>query len=302
MIGHANAAGSGTITQTDGTSLLKFDTTGTITNAMSVYNVLATQSATLSGAITVNNATWDVETGDTFTVSGDISGSGGVTKNGNGTLILSGSNSYLAPTVVNSGTLQAAAFGALGNSTVIDVNGGSFLVTAANAVNDNAAINLGGGTLAVSGNFNQNVGALTLSADSIIDLNGFSGILRFSGLSWASGASNATLAIWNWSGITEWGTKVNDWQNPSQVVFANNANLTAENLAKISFYSGGNNSGFVGNAFAQSFTESGFEGHQIIAVPETEAYVSAVALLAGIVVQHLRRRAKRKPLEGHRPA
>jgi autotransporter-associated beta strand protein len=252
-----------------------------------------------NGTLTANGGNFNVSAG---TITAVLAGSNGLVKSGNGTVALSASNSYSGATTVNSGTLQAAATGALGNSTVIDVNGGSFLVTAENAVNSSANIKLGGGTLAVSGNFNQNVGALTLSADSIIDLNGFSGILRFSGLSWASGASNATLAIWNWSGITEWGTKVNDWQNPSQVVFADNANLTAENLAKISFYSGGNNSGFIGNAFSQSFNEPGFEGRQIIAVPEPETYFSAVALLSGLVFQYLRRRAKRKPLEGHRPA
>jgi hypothetical protein len=42
------------------------------------------------------------------------------------------------------------------------------------------------------------------------------------------------------------------------------------------------------------------DGSLIIAVPETETYLYAVALLAGVVVQYLRRRAKRR--EGHRPA
>jgi hypothetical protein len=36
--------------------------------------------------------------------------------------------------------------------------------------------------------------------------------------------------------------------------------------------------------------------------PETETYFYAVALLAGVVVQYLRRRAKRKPMEGQPPA
>jgi hypothetical protein len=167
-------------------------------------------------------------------------------------------------------------------------------------VNSSANINLGGGTLAVSGDFNQNVGALTLSADSVIDLEGFSGILRFGGLSWANTSPNATLAIWNWSGTTVWGTQVNDWQNPSQVVFANDANLTAENLAKISFYSG-SGSGFIGTAFEQGFAISGFTGTQIIPVPEPETWVTAVLLLLGLGI-YLRRQAKRKILEGHRPA
>jgi hypothetical protein len=86
----------------------------------------------------------------------------------------------------------------MGNSTAINVTGGSFLVTAENAVSDSTNINLGGGTLAVSGTFNENVGLLTLSANSTIDLNNFTGILRFGGV--GSWASSANLAIWNWNG------------------------------------------------------------------------------------------------------
>ena len=56
----------------------------------------------------------------------------------------------------------------------------------------------------------------------------------------------------------------------------------------------GNRSGF----------ERGFSGGgtEIIAVPEPETYFYAVALLCSIVVQYLRRRAKRKPVEDHLPA
>jgi hypothetical protein len=141
------------------------------------------------------------------------------------------------------------------------------------------------------------VGQLTLSADSIIDFSGFSGVLRFSGVgSWAAGAN---LAIWNWSGTTHYGTQINNYANPSNLVFTTvNSNLT-DNLANISFYSDSGNS-FVGSGFEVSGFTGG--GSQIIAVPETETYFYAAALLAGLVVQYLRRRAKRKPLEGHRPA
>ena len=251
-----------------------------------------------NGTLTNNGGNYDLQSG---TVSAVLAGTNGVNKTTSGTVTLSNANTYNGTTTVSSGTLQAAAAGATGNSTVINVTGGSFLVTAENAVNDNAAINLGGGTFAVSGDFNETVGALTLSANSIIDLNGFSGILRFSGLSWAGTAPNATLAIWNWSGTPQHGAPVNDYTNPSHVVFTSNANLTPENLAKISFYSG-NGIGFVGNAFEQSFTQSSFAtGTEIIAVPETETYFYAVALLAGIVIQFIRRRGKRKSSERHLP-
>jgi len=280
-----NASVANALPTQNGRSAISIDATGTgsSTLALGASQSIASLTGNASSNVTLGSNTLTVgTTGNTTTYAGRITGASNsaFVKDGESTQVLSGNNTgFTGTTTINSGTLQANSANALGGTSSINVTGGSFLVTAENAVNSSAAINLGGGTLAVSGNFNQNVGALTLSADSIIDLNGFSGILRFSGLSWASGASSATLAIWNWSGTTEWGTKVNDWQNPSQVVFANNANLTAENLAKISFYSGGNNSGFVGNAFAQTFSESGFSGSQIIAVPEPETWATAFLLL-----------------------
>jgi len=247
-----------------------------------------------NGTLTANGGNFNVSAG---TISAVLAGSNGLVKSGNGTVALSASNSYSGATTVNSGTLQATASGALGNSTVININGGSLLVTAANVVNDNAAINLGGGSMAVSGNFDETVGLLTLSANSTIDLAGFAGTLRFGGVgSWASGAN---LAIWNWSGTTQYGTQINNYANPSNLVFTTVTSNLTDNLVNISFYSDSGNS-FVGNGFIDSNFAG--PGTLIIAVPEPETYFYAVALLAGVVVQYIRRQAKRKPLEGHRPA
>jgi len=150
--------------------------------------------------------------------------------------------------------------------------------------------------MAVSGNFSETVGALTLSTNSTID---FAGILRFGGVgSWDSGAN---LAIWNWNGTPKYNENNAPFSGGTRhVVFASNSGLD-QYLDRISFYSG-SGSGFVGNAFEDSFSQSGFTGTEIIAVPETETYFYAVALLAGVVVQYLRRRAKRKPSQGHQPA
>ena len=241
---------------------------------------------TLTGGLTGTNTNLIIVGAGATTVStnGLSIGSGTLTKNGSGTLTLNTANTYTGATTVNSGTLQAAAAGALGASSNIDINGGSLLVTAASSINDSAAINLNSGTLAVSGSFDENVGQLTLSANSIIDLDGFSGILRFGGVgSWASGA---TLAIWNWSGQPLWGPPVNNYANPSQIVFADKSNLTP-NLASISFYSG-SGTGFIGNAFEQDFNISDFNGTEIIPVPEPETYLTGLILFLGFGIYQFR--------------
>ena len=293
VIGHAAAAGSGTITQASGSSLLKIDTTGTIANNMSVSNVLASQSATLSGAITVNNATWDVETGDTLTISGGVGGTGGVTKNGTGTLILSGSNSYASATTVNAGTLTAAHANALGGNTTVQINGGSLLVTADDAINGKnitlASTATGGASaasLAFSGTYNGTAGSLTLNADSIIDLGSGSVVLHFSNM--AMGIYN--LAIYNWTGTTLW----NGGNGNNTDQFYVDRAVSDNELNRISFYSGFSSSSFVGTGFQLS---GGSFNQQIIPVPEAETYAAAALLILGYTVHSmwLKRRAGQHP-------
>jgi autotransporter-associated beta strand protein len=288
-----NANVTGALPTQNGRSAVSIDPNGSggSTLALGASQSIASLTGAASSNVTLGSNTLTIGSSSnaiSTTYAGRITGgaNSALVKDGASTQVLSGNNSgFTGTTTINNGTLTAAAANALGGTTHIDVHGGSLLVAAANAVNSNANINLGGGTLAVSGNFNQNVGLLTLSADSVIDLEGFSGILRFGGV--GSWASSANLAIWNWKGLNEYGTPVGDGIANRNIVFADNTGLS-NYLDRISFYSGSNNSGFAGNAFQQSFSQSGFEGHQIIAVPEPETYITAVALLLGVTIYQLR--------------
>jgi hypothetical protein len=290
---------AGNLTITGGSALAD---AGTVTLANTSGAVLSVSTSETIGSLSgggANGGNIAIASGQTLTVnqaanatfSGAISGAN-LVKNGSGTLTLNGSNTHTGTTTVNTGTLWLTSSNALGGTSQIIVNNsGSFLVTAENAVNDNANVTLAGGTLAVNGTFNESVGLLTLSADSIMDLSGYNGTLRFSGV--GSWASNTSLAIWNWNGINQYGTPVGDGANNRHVVFTDATGLNSY-LDRISFYSD-NGSSFVGNAFEVSGFSGG--GTEIIAVPEPETYLYALTLLAGLVVQYIRSRAKRKSLK-----
>jgi autotransporter-associated beta strand protein len=228
----------------------------------------------------VNNATWDIATGETLTVDGTVSGPGGVTKNGNGTLVLSGNNTYDEATVINAGTLEAASANALGRNATVTVNGGTLLVTKDNAL-QNKNIQLSTTTLGmkIEGNYSGTVGSLTLSANSSIDLGTGSVEILFQGLV----LNSYFLKIYNWTGTTRWDGGTG---NDTDKVFLLPA-IDPSDLNKISFYSDdyGTDS-FLGTGFDLGLKATGFaapwnEGNQIIPVPEPETYATGLLLLLG---------------------
>ncbi|MDC1406212.1 autotransporter-associated beta strand repeat-containing protein [Akkermansiaceae bacterium] len=140
VLGNASGAGTGTITQTDGTSTLRLNTTGTITNDISLFNLESMQSVTLSGAITANNATYDIASGTTTTISGDITGGGGTIKEGLGTLVLSGTNTYTGNTEINDGTLSLSS-----STSNNNIDNSVSIIVGANGTFDVSAITASGG-------------------------------------------------------------------------------------------------------------------------------------------------------------
>jgi autotransporter-associated beta strand protein len=120
--------------------------------------------------------------------------SGGLTKNGAGTLTLSGNSTYTGATTVNAGTLIVD--GAITSSSAV-VNGGLLNV---NGISGGVTVN-SGGSLGGSGT----VGAVTLANGSFLKPGNSPGLLTAASSSWAGGSTynweinNATgVAGTNW--------------------------------------------------------------------------------------------------------
>ena len=111
-----------------------------------------------------------VATGNTNTLSGDISGAGDIVLNGGGTLVLSGANSYAAGT-----TLCGTACGVAGGSSTLRV--GVDTVGTPGAITSSAigtgTLTFDGGTLQAGGNYTVANTAQINSTGGAIDANGF---------------------------------------------------------------------------------------------------------------------------------
>ncbi|WP_440613834.1 autotransporter-associated beta strand repeat-containing protein [Candidatus Pelagibacter sp. HIMB1748] len=135
-------SGNGTLTLTgsngyDGTTTISAGTltvTGTLDNNTAVtvssgatYDVDASDTvASIEGAGNIEIASSQTLTagdGNDKTLSGVISGSGGLTKAGSGTQTLSGTNTYTGATTVSAGTLTVT--GSLSNTTAVSVASGA---------------------------------------------------------------------------------------------------------------------------------------------------------------------------------
>ncbi len=110
------------------------------------------QKAVLGPALMQTSFSAKVPTNITWTFGNDIGGDGGIIKTGDGTLRLTGDNSYLSGTDIQQGQLQL--FGSLGSD--VWLNGGSF--------------DAFGGS--VTGNVFANAGVLNLAAGSSLDISG----------------------------------------------------------------------------------------------------------------------------------
>ncbi|WP_271411397.1 DUF4347 domain-containing protein [Pseudomonas sp. Q1-7] len=200
------ASMSGGITVSDGTLQVSNDdhlSSGTLTlNGGTLTN--GASSFTIDNAVVLGAAGGTINVGGgggaaSLTLSGSVSGSGSLTKNGQAILQLNGDNGYSGATTLFAGTLIANHANALGTTA-----GGT-------AVSDGATLRIGGGlsiaeNLSVSGSGKQvsaiNYGALHL----ISGTSTLSGSVTLTGNADISAASGATLTL---SGVLSGSSSLN---------------------------------------------------------------------------------------------
>ena len=179
---------TGTMTITRGT--LRTQTTGTLTDAIVVNNA----ALDINNSITIKRlsgtGTVDIAAGTSLafgdatntTISGVISGTGSLVKQGTSVVTLSGVNTYTGPTTINAGSLKFGANGVLpaGNSVTIN-NGGTLdlggFASNALTINTTAGSTLKNGVL--SGTLNaQGLTVENITGNADINFNSGSSTIR----------------------------------------------------------------------------------------------------------------------------
>jgi autotransporter-associated beta strand protein len=263
----ATAAGGSSITQSNGSSRLVVDTTGTVTNQMSVFYLQSLQTVTLSGAKTLNNATYDITNNTTTTESGTLSGSGGITKLGTGTLAITASNTFTGAVDVQAGVLNLNSLtgsAAGGTTNVAVASGATLLISQNNQVNNAATVSLTGGTIRTASGVSEAFGNLTVTG---------SGFLDFGTTSYAN-ANTINFGTYTPSALLT----IDNFDYGSTLTFGSDLTSTINNSSFFTF----NNGGIASSSWnGTTFT--------ITAIPEPSTYLAAAGLL-GLMLWPSRRR------------
>lgn len=163
--GRLNVGSDGIIT--DGTANKTINLSGGTLGAFANWSSSRPMNVTTTSVINTLDSV-DGTTGRTITLTGVLSGVGGITKNGAGTLSLGGDNTFTGPLVVNNGSVLLT--NRLGSTTAITVNAGASLnvggtnyFTTGHGSAEDMSITLDGGTLTNTGGAVNRINNVTLN-------------------------------------------------------------------------------------------------------------------------------------------
>ncbi|MBD9665368.1 autotransporter outer membrane beta-barrel domain-containing protein [Variovorax sp. VRV01] len=221
-LGHSQALGTGTLAMDDGTTL------GFSADGLTIANAIE-----LTGS---NDPV--IDTGAfSETLSGAITGGGFITKQGSGTLTLTGANTYTGATNVAQGTLRAGAANTFSASSAHSVAAGAtldlagFSQTVASLANSGTVSLIGttpGTTLTVNGPYAGNNGVLRLGTALGADGSASDRLVLDGSTAIASGST--TVQIVNLSGL---GALTSG--NGIEVISARNGATTTAQTTKSAF-------------------------------------------------------------------
>jgi autotransporter-associated beta strand protein len=229
-------SGSGLITGTGsltklgtGTLTLTNDNTysgGTTISAGTLQIGNGGTTGSISGNIT-NNAALRFNRASSLTYSGNISGTGSLTKFGAGTLTLTGSNTFSGGTTLATGTLNVGSAGSLGSSGALTFTGGTLQYSPANTTDYSLRIANSTGPISIDTNGQNVTFASSIAATNTGGLTKLgTGTLTLTGSNAYTGTttiSAGTLRIGS-GGTT--GSITADITNNASLIFNRSNNLT----------------------------------------------------------------------------
>jgi autotransporter-associated beta strand protein len=198
-------SGAGALTVTgSGTLILTGSSTYGGTTNINGGTLQIGPGGTLGAGPIVDNSVLQVNRSDTFALDNSISGNGQVSKNGAGTLILGGCNSYSGGTQVNAGNIVFSSIAALpGSGNVLLNKPGALNVAGAFStvtewLNSGKIDSNSTGVLALTGSSNESInmgGYGSLSIGAIVSGVTYSGALTPAGTTFAFGGGGGPLTV-----------------------------------------------------------------------------------------------------------